>query len=284
MEASTSCSAPLLDVPTVPWQDARIPEEELAASKSRLSGEQWPLQILRSSILDADAGCLGHSGRCKFLGPLFWMLCRLSGPKWPLQILRSSILDADRLDSELITLLKEQFQKIFSLVMPDRAAEMEPELQACLSLMGPVPLGSRSGVEDSAITGPVPLGGRSGVEGSAITVFQQIALGSGYLIIPYLWGKLGCVVYNAERQRLGHTASITTLGHKTWSSWFSRLLARAHIRTGMKHVETAYSAAAAINLLAFLQNGKFSLNTFFPSDYAAAIDKGPRYMLTLRSG
>ena len=37
-----------------------------------------------------------------------------SAARWPLQVLRSSQLDAERLDHELVSMLHEQFMKVFA--------------------------------------------------------------------------------------------------------------------------------------------------------------------------
>ena len=37
-----------------------------------------------------------------------------SATRWPLQVLRSSQLDAERLDHELVSMLHEQFMKVFA--------------------------------------------------------------------------------------------------------------------------------------------------------------------------
>lgn len=83
---------------------------------------------------DSMHSCMPLTGYLHLLLPLSQGES-VGGQPWALQVLRSSQLDAARLDDELISMLHEQFMKIFSYFKPGQVQSLEPELNAVLLLL-----------------------------------------------------------------------------------------------------------------------------------------------------
>ncbi|GIL76324.1 hypothetical protein Vretimale_5869 [Volvox reticuliferus] len=179
-------------------------------------------------------------------------LRRSLGPPPPLHVLRSSQLDALRLDAELGGLLQEQLGRLFEHFSPGRAAQLEPELRAVLSLLvfglsvwvgratpGSELLNLRYRNEHAVAARAKELVGPSGVGGPGLSLPQRIVLGLGTAVLPYAWSRL-C--------RTAHEGDWGEAEAGTWR--------RAAWR-GIRWCEAAVTLAAAVNSWAFLVRGDY---------------------------
>lgn len=88
--------------------------------------------------------------------------------------------------------------------------------------------------------------GRTGVEGPGLSRAQRLLFGLGFVMLPYLWGRLSRAATQMEwnaRVGLGLGASSRTWGRKAWAA--------------LQGLETVYKVSSAANLCAFLSNGRY---------------------------
>ncbi|KAI8469203.1 MAG: Pex12 amino terminal region-domain-containing protein [Monoraphidium minutum] len=206
-------------------------------------------------------------------------------PPWPLRVLRSTQLDALRLDEELLAMLREQFARVFALFRPGRVADLEPELNALLSLLifrlsvwaGRATPGSElmnlryrderalaaaeraaagaaaagasgrgAGGGGKAAAPPWLRGGRTGVEGPGLSSSQRWLFGIGYIAIPYLWQRAHRFAARREWGSGGFGGGAGGGSDAGARAW--RLL---------RWLEGAYKVGVVANLWLFLFEGKY---------------------------
>ncbi|KAG1675900.1 hypothetical protein FOA52_001557 [Chlamydomonas sp. UWO 241] len=211
------------------------------------------------------------------------------GVRWELQVLRSSQLDAQRLDSELMSMLHEQFMKVFAYFKPGQLANMEPELHAILlglvfalsvwrgqSTPGSQLLNLRyrnewamrapTGGGMAGAAAVASAAGRSGVEGPGLGVGQRVLFGLGYVMLPYVWGRASAAASRAEWDermaalsapgRAASRSSRSEQGGGAAAPWSRAALSR---RTWgvLRRAEACYHVASLLNLVVFLRTGTY---------------------------
>ncbi|GLI64871.1 hypothetical protein VaNZ11_008258, partial [Volvox africanus] len=179
-------------------------------------------------------------------------LRRSLGPPPQLHVLRSSQLDALRLDAELGGMLQEQLGRLFEHFSPGRAAQLEPELRALLSLLvfgfsvwagratpGSELLNLRYRNEYAVAARAKELVGPLGVGGPGLSLPQRIVLGLGTAVLPYAWSRLCRAAHEGD-----------------WEEPEAGAWRRVAWR-GMRWCEAAFTLAAAVNSWVFLSRGDY---------------------------
>eukprot|EP00887_Chlorella_sp_A99_P000872 scaffold5.g872.t1 len=210
-------------------------------------------------------------------------LSRRFKPRRDVAVMRSSQIDAERLDEELSAMLREQLQRCFALFRPGLISRLQPEITLLLDFLvfrlsvwegRPLPgmaLMNLRFRDERAVVQPLPpqftslreaggppegggtssdgagldalahtsLGGRSGVEGPGLSRWQRGLYGLGAVLLRYAW------------VRGGHAAAVAHWGDAAPGGWRQRGWA------ALCTLESAYRAAALLNFLAFLRNGRY---------------------------
>lgn len=181
-----------------------------------------------------------------------------AAPTWLPRIFRSSQLDAGRLDDELTLMLQEQFMRVFMLFQPGRVSAADAELQALLRLLvfrlsvwrGRATPGSE--LMGLKYVSMLRRGGTAGGGGAAagstptlltapdISSAQKLAFGVGYVLVPYLWSRLGCAVA-MRQEEYGGAGGASAASAATW----------------LRRVDAAHGALSLLNAAAFLRNGAY---------------------------
>lgn len=180
----------------------------------------------------------------------------------PSHVLRVNQLDARRLDSEISSLLRQQFSDIFALWRPGILERIQPELDALLQAF--------IWRYSIWIDAPTP-GGRlqnlcqahANSRGMTITKLhrlQKVAFLLLHVVFPWLGSRLEEAAQAMESPASGvlsgDTVSTRLLRRRfiSWPlaavRWYSRKIA--------PRVFAAYSVCAAVNFLLFLRTGTFS--------------------------
>ncbi|GBF87723.1 hypothetical protein Rsub_00434 [Raphidocelis subcapitata] len=216
-------------------------------------------------------------------------------PPWPLRVLRSTQLDALRLDAELLSMLREQFARVFAFFQPGRVADFEPELNALLALMifrlsvwagcatpgselmnlryrdeGAMEAAARAAARrgSGAAAGPSGRGaaqpgwlhgGRSGVEGPGLSRRQRFLFAAGTIALPYLWQRMHRLVAANDEWGTAPPAPWRSgsSGRDEGSPQARRRAALAAAWRALRWLEGAYKVGVAANLLVFLYQGKY---------------------------
>ena len=169
-----------------------------------------------------------------------------SKPAPDVRVLRVAQVDAGRLDDELVSLLREQFNRMFAMVFPGAVTRRQSELTLLLDALvfyftvwshRPTP-----GMELMNLRyrdERRPLSGKSGMEGHRLSVAQRLAHGVAFVAGRFLWSKLTRAVHDARWS----DAEPHTWRHRAWRA--------------VGHAENAHAVASLVNLLLFLRSGRF---------------------------
>ena len=182
-----------------------------------------------------------------------------SKPAPDVRVLRVAQVDAGRLDDELVSLLREQFNRVFAMVFPGAVTRRQSELTLLLDALvfyftvwshRPTPgmelmnlryrderpsSSSSSGSSSSSQRST----GRTGMEGAKLSVSQRLLYGTAFVGGRFAWSKL--------RRAIG----AGRWADEPEGSW------RRVASSAVNALEATYSALALVNLLAFLNRGRY---------------------------
>ena len=181
-----------------------------------------------------------------------------SKPAPDVRVLRVAQVDAGRLDDELVSLLREQFNRVFAMVFPGAVTRRQSELTLLLDALvfyftvwshrptpgmelmnlryrDERPSSSSSGSSSSSQRST----GRTGMEGAKLSVSQRLLYGTAFVGGRFAWSKL--------RRAIG----AGRWADEPEGSW------RRVASSAVNALEATYSALALVNLLAFLNRGRY---------------------------
>ena len=176
-----------------------------------------------------------------------------------MRVLRVAQVDAGRLDDELVSLLREQFARVFARVSPGAVTRRRSELTLLLDALvfyftvwshrptpgmelmnlryrDERPATSPSNSPSSSSPSPST---RTGMEGEQLSVTQRLLYGAAFVGGRFAWSKL--------RRRI----SVERWADEPAGTW------RRAASVFSTRAEAAYSALALLNLLAFLNRGRY---------------------------
>ena len=174
-----------------------------------------------------------------------------------MRVLRVAQVDAGRLDDELVSLLREQFNRVFAMVFPGAVTRRQSELTLLLDALvfyftvwshRPTPgmelmnlryRDERPSSSSSSSSSSQRSTGRTGMEGAKLSVSQRLLYGTAFVGGRFAWSKL--------RRAIG----AGRWADEPEGSW------RRVISTAVNALEATYSALALVNLLAFLNRGRY---------------------------
>ena len=180
-------------------------------------------------------------------------------PPPDVRVLRVAQVDAGRLDDELVSLLREQFARVFARVSPGAVTRRRSELTLLLDALvfyftvwshrptpgmelmnlryrDERPATSPSNSPSSSSPSPST---RTGMEGEQLSVTQRLLYGAAFVGGRFAWSKL--------RRRI----SVERWADEPAGTW------RRAASVFSTRAEAAYSALALLNLLAFLNRGRY---------------------------
>eukprot|EP00743_Colponemidia_sp_Colp-15_P007266 GILK01007847.1.p1 GENE.GILK01007847.1~~GILK01007847.1.p1 ORF type:complete len:354 (+),score=46.55 GILK01007847.1:94-1062(+) len=167
-----------------------------------------------------------------------------------LRILRVNQLDAVRLDDELTTLLRVQFNRTFSLFRTNIVDRFKPELELILQFLifrysicvdQPSPGNMMQNLRyrnESLFRSPLVSAAMS-LPKDTLTTKQKVLYGLFFIGTPWIWARFNR--YLIEHQWAAHPETDTR--RKVWV-WVQR-------------IETVFKTVALINFLSFLLDGKY---------------------------
>ena len=180
-----------------------------------------------------------------------------SKPAPDVRVLRVAQVDAGRLDDELVSLLREQFNRMFAMVFPGAVTRRQSELTLLLDALvfyftvwshRPTPgmelmnlryRDERPSSSSSSSSSSSKSKGRTGMEGAKLSVSQRLLYGTAFVGGRFAWSKL--------RRAMG----AGRWADEPEGSW------RRAASNAVNALEATYSTLALLNLFAFLNRGRY---------------------------